>query len=96
MDKKPLTLEEFFEGTIYTPESAPIKASLPRESILLAIPGRGKNQDTKKVLLNLKLDLFADIKKHCTGHMNGIINYLIKTGIDTLKKDGKLVIEYPE
>lgn len=89
----PKSVNDFIEGAnvnIYAKES--LKKPSP-DDILLSFAGKIDRENEcvhKPILLYLKKDVAADIEKYCYGNKQGIMNYLIKRGLDELIKDNKL------
>lgn len=68
------------------------------KNILLSFSGRidrEKECEKKGFLLYLKKDTAADISKYCHGSMQGVLNYLVRRGLDSLVEEGelKLILE---
>lgn len=71
-------------------EEKPLRNKTP----LLIISGRGTRKNyANPTNISFKKDVFEDIEKYCTGSQIGIVNYLLRRGLDSLIKDGKTVIE---
>lgn len=64
------------------------------EQVLLSIASRmNRDKECKKVvLLHVKKDIISDIDKYCHGNKQAILNYLLRRGLDTLIKEGKLIL----
>lgn len=89
----PKSLDDFIEDAnrIINAREAVKKPS--QEDILLSFSGRidRENQCGKKpVLLYLKKDIASDIEHYCHGNKQGIMNYLLRKGLDELIKNNKL------
>ncbi len=65
-----------------------------KKDILLMITGQ-KSKEIKSVqkLIYLKEELFPDIERYCAGSFTGIINYLIRRGLDEVIKSGVKILE---
>lgn len=90
---RPKSVDEFIESanTIIHSKEAEKKPSA--EEILLSFSGRidrGNDCEKKAVLLYLKKDVASDIKQYCHGNQQGILNYLLRKGLDELIKTNKL------
>ena len=87
------TVDDFIESanTITKSREAVKKAS--PDDILLSFAGRidRENECEKKpILLYLKKDIASDIDHYCYGNKQGIVNYLIRKGLDELIQTNKL------
>ena len=89
----PKTIDDFIESANAIVNSKEAVKKPSQEDILLSFSGRidRENECEKKpVLLYLKKDISIDIEHYCHGNKQGIINYLIRRGLDELIKDNKL------
>ncbi|BCA97178.1 hypothetical protein TUM19329_35390 (plasmid) [Legionella antarctica] len=89
----PKTVEDFIESANAIINSKEAIKKPSQEDILLSFSGRidRENECEKKpVLLYLKKDIATDIENYCHGNKQGIMNYLIRKGLDQLIKDNKL------
>lgn len=89
----PKSIDEFIEGanSIVSSKEAIKKPS--QEDILLSFSGRIDREnecENKPVLLYLKKDIAYDIDHYCHGNKQGIMNYLLRKGLDELIKNNKL------
>jgi hypothetical protein len=89
----PKTVTDFIEGAntnIHAKEA--VRKQSP-DDILLSFAGKIDRENEcvhKPVLLYLKKDVAADIEKYCYGNKQGILNYLIKMGLNELIRGNKL------
>ncbi|HBD7476144.1 TPA: hypothetical protein QH041_003091 [Legionella pneumophila] len=87
------TVDDFIEGANAIVKSKEAEKKPSQEDILLSFSGRidRENECEKKpVLLYLKKDIALDIENYCHGNKQGIMNYLIRRGLDQLIQDNKL------
>jgi hypothetical protein len=92
--KKFRTIEEFIEGANTETTARRARKRPSKENLLLSIAGRGSMEDyDKPILIYIKRDIRQDIEKHCVGSKQGIINYLLRRGLDDLIKNKILVVE---
>ena len=87
------SVDEFIEdaNNINVSKEAVRKPS--QEDILLTFAGkidRENECEKKPVLLYLKKDIASDIAQYCHGNKQGIMNYLLRKGLDELIKNNKL------
>lgn len=90
---KPKSLTDFIEGADKIVNSKEAVKKPSQEDILLSFSGRidRENECEKKpVLLYLKKDISADIDHYCHGNKQGIMNYLLRKGLDEIIKHNKL------
>lgn len=90
---QPKSLEDFIDDANKIRNSKEAVKKPSQENILLSFSGRidRENECEKKpVLLYLKKDISADIEHYCHGNKQGIMNYLIRKGLDELIKNNKL------
>jgi hypothetical protein len=91
--EKPRSQDEFIDGAntiTYAIEAVKKKSS---ENILLSFSGRIDREhecEKKPVLLYLKKDIASDIDHYCHGNKQGVMNYLLRKGLDDLIKMNKL------
>lgn len=87
------TVDDFIESAnAITKSREAVKKASP-DNILLSFAGRidRENECEKKpMLLYLKKDITSDIEHYCHGNKQGIMNYLIRKGLDELIKINKL------
>lgn len=91
--RAPESVLEFIEDADNVVESKESEVKPSEDSILLSFSGRidrGNDCDKKGFLLYLKKDTSIDIAKHCHGSMQGILNYLVRRGLDSLMDEGEL------
>lgn len=89
----PKSVNEFIEGANVNLHAEEAVKKLSPDDILLSFAGKIDRENEcvhKPVLLYLKKDVAADMEKHCHGNKQGIMNYLIKRGLEELIKDNKL------
>lgn len=89
----PISINDFIEGGESLKESKEAVPKPVEQDILLSFSGRidrEKECDKKGFLLYLKKDSAYDIDKYCHGSKQGILNYLIRRGLDELIKDNKV------
>lgn len=92
--KKFKTMEEFIEGADKETTARKARKRPSKENLLLSIAGRGSMEDyDKPILIYIRRDIQQDIEKHCAGSKQGIINYLLRKGLDDLIKNKILVVE---
>ena len=88
--------EEFIEGAGNIKNNIKrASKSLSKKKVLLSLSGkmnRVTDCDKKAVLLHLKKDVSYDIEKYCHGNKQGIINYLLRKGLDELIEKGELTL----
>jgi hypothetical protein len=90
---KPKSLDDFIEDANNIIKSREAIKKPSQEDILLSFSGRidRENECEKKpVLLYLKKDIVSDIEHYCHGNKQGIMNYLLRKGLDELIKNNKL------
>jgi len=89
--KTPKNVEEFIEAAEKPKRVRVARRQRKKEGVLLSVSGkmdRGIECD-KPIRLFIKKDINQDIDKFCTGNKQGIINFLIRKGLDEIIKDGK-------
>ncbi|MGQ3889992.1 hypothetical protein ACQUW5_13300 [Legionella sp. CNM-1927-20] len=87
------TVDEFIEDANNIDNSKEAVKKPSQEDILLTFAGkidREKECEKKPVLLYLKKDIANDIAHYCHGNKQGIMNYLLRKGLDELIKNNKL------
>ena len=92
-NEPPKSLDDFIESANVITKAKEAVKKPSQEDILLSFSGRidRENECEKKpVLLYLKKDIAIDIESYCHGNKQGIMNYLIRRGLDELIKDNKL------
>lgn len=88
-----MTRDEFISAADDLDNAKPARKRIERENILLSVTGKSSERVSKKrILLHLQKDLQFEIEKHCVGNQNGILNYLIKQGIEALKAKNELIM----
>lgn len=90
---KPKSIDDFIEDANKITNSREAVKKPSQEDILLSFSGRidRENECIKKaVLLYLKKDIALDIEHYCHGNKQGIMNYLLRKGLDELIKNNKL------
>lgn len=90
---KSKTVDDFIDSanTIIHAKKA-VKKPSP-DDILLSFSGRIDRErecEKKPVLLYLKKDVASDLKHYCHGNQQGVMNYLLRQGLDELIKTNKL------
>jgi hypothetical protein len=91
--KTPKSIDEFIENANEIPYSIEAVRKPSADDILLSFAGRidRENECEKKpVLLYLKKDIALDIELYCHGNKQGIMNYLLRRGLNELIKTKKL------
>jgi hypothetical protein len=86
-------VDDFIEGANVIHHSKEAEKKPSADDILLSFAGRidRENECVKKaVLLYLKKDISLDIEHYCHGNKQGIMNYLLRKGLDELIKENKL------
>ena len=94
-DKKerPKSVDDFIEDANVITQSKEAVKKISPDNILLSFAGRidRENECEKKpVLFYLKKDVALDIENYCNGNKQGIMNYLLRKGLDELIKVNKL------
>lgn len=87
------SVDEFIEDANLIIKSTEAVKKISPDNILLSFAGRidRENQCEKKpILLYLKKDVMLDIENYCHGNKQGIMNYLLRKGLDELIKTNKL------
>jgi hypothetical protein len=86
-------LDEFIENANQEDELL-TKPRANKRDILLSVTGKINREEEceKPILLYIKKSIISEVKKYCHGNKTSIINYLLQLGIDTLKKDNKLIL----
>ncbi len=89
----PKSVDDFIESAnTITKSMEAVKKASP-DNILLSFAGRIDREndcEKKPVLLYLKKDVMSDIESYCHGNKQGIMNYLLRKGLDELIKNKKL------
>jgi len=92
--KKKTSKEDFILGALEDAPEVISKKKPNKENILLTITGKMKREDCGEGRnLFLRKDIEEDIQEHCRGSMQSVVNYLLKLGIEVLKKEGKHIFE---
>jgi len=87
------TIDDFIESANTITKSKKAVKKPSQDDILLSFSGRIDREndcEKKPVLLYLKKDVALDIEGYCHGNKQGIINYLLRKGLDELIKNNKL------
>ena len=87
------SVDDFIEDANVITKSREAVKKISPDNILLSFAGRidRENECEKKpVLLYLKKDVTLDIENYCHGNKQGIMNYLLRKGLDELIKTNKL------
>jgi hypothetical protein len=91
---KPRSLDEFIDDANKEPTAKIAKKRPLKANILLSIAGRGSMDEySKPSLIYIKRDIEEDIRKHCLGSKQAIINYLLRRALDDLKERGEFMLE---
>jgi hypothetical protein len=86
--------DAFIEAAEIPEKSTVAKKRIKKENILLVISGRAQlDEYAKPTYLYLRNDILEDIKKHCTGTKQSIINYLLRRGLDSLIESNEFIHE---
>lgn len=89
-----MSREQFIEGA--TQDPPPEKKSRKKvsmENVLLSANGKlGNRRAYSRVVLYVMPDIDDDMDKYCSGTKQAILTYLIRRGIEDLKKNNKLEI----
>lgn len=91
----PKSMDDFIESANIITKSREAVKKTSADNILLSFAGRIDREndcEKKPVLLYLKKDVVLDIENYCHGNKQGIMNYLLRKGLDELIKNGKLQI----
>jgi len=86
-------VDDFIEAANVIRKSDEAVKKTSADDILLSFAGRIDRENecvNKPVLLYLKKDVSLDIEHYCHGNKQGIMNYLIRKGLDELIKLNKL------
>lgn len=95
--RKPSTLEEFIEGANKETTARKARKRPSKENLLLSIAGRGSMDNYgKPSLIYIRKDIQEDIDRHCSGSKQGVINYLLRRGLDDLIQQNTLIVEEQE
>jgi len=97
--RKPSTLEEFIEGANKETTAKKARKRPSKKDLLLCIAGRASNTSNyyaKASFFYMKKDLQKEIDKHCSGNKQGILNYLLRRGLDELIREGVFIVEDQE
>lgn len=89
----PKSIDDFIESANAITKAKEAVKKPSQEDILLSFSGRIDREndcEKKPVLLYLKKDVALDIESFCHGNKQGIMNYLIRRGLDELIKENKL------
>ncbi|WP_028389227.1 hypothetical protein [Legionella fairfieldensis] len=90
---KPSSVDDFIESANANVHSKEAVKKPSADEILLSFSGRIDRENDcvhKPILLYLKKDIVADLEHFCHGNKQGIMNYLIRRGLDELIKNNKL------
>lgn len=92
MKKRPMTREEFINGAL-SDKGARKSRKVIGKNILLSIGGRRNSRSSHNVNLYLDDSITTDLEKYCSGNKQGILNYLIRRGLDELIEKKEVIIE---
>lgn len=94
MKKRTPSLEEFIDGAKDN-KARRAKRKHRVNEILLVVSGRKSDRSEYAKNLNVWLnpDVLADMEKHCVGNRQGVINYLLRRGLDQLIEANERIIE---
>lgn len=87
------SMDDFIEGGNSLKEAKHAELKPSADNILLSFSGRiNRENDCEKkgFLIYLKKETALDIDKYCHGSKQGVINYLIRKGLDELIKENEL------
>jgi|GEM_PF-3606367 len=93
--KLPLTAEEFAAEADASSHLVAKRAKPERVKPLLTVVGKmQRNKDCGRPhQIYLRTDIQDDIARYCIGNMQGIINYLIRTGLTKLIQEDQPILE---
>jgi hypothetical protein len=65
-----------------------------KKNVLLTIAGqKSKEIKASRKIMYFKEDIFDDIEQYCLGSFSGVINYLVRKGLDELVRNGVKITE---
>jgi hypothetical protein len=90
--KKSFSTPEEFASALKKNER---KTKKLKEKLLLSISGKMKRTEdcSHSYQIFLRNDIKNDIDRYCLGSMQGIVNYLIRRGLDEIIAKGEPIIE---
>ena len=92
--KRDKTVEEFIDSADEPKVNKKSRLMKNSNTVLLSISSRMKREGEAKkpVLLYLNKDISSDLDKYCHGNKQAILNYLLRRGIDSIVRDGELIL----